>query len=372
MCEIHEYSSCRNQLPVYTRQGKEVLNLNTKNKNEISMRSSAAEYLTFIAASGESDVDAIYADENVWLTQKMMGVLYNIDVRTINYHLKKIFSDNELEKESVIRKFRITATDGKPYDTMHYNLKAIIAVGYKVNSERAVQFRKWAINVVEEFTVKAYVMDDERLKSGSILTDKYFEEQLERIREIRLSERKFYQKITDIYATSIDYDITATATKRFFATVQNKLHYAIHGNTAAELIMKRADAEKEHMGLTTWKDAPKGKIHKFDVVVAKNYLSEFEMGQLERMVSAYLDYAENMANRKIPMTMEDWETRLNRFIEMFEYGLLNDAGTVSSEIAKLHAETEFEKYRITQDKLFESDFDRFSLLEQTAKEYNDK
>jgi hypothetical protein len=327
--------------------------------NEITTRSSAAEYLAFVAASGEGGVEAVYADENVWLTQKMMGVLYNVDVRTINYHLKKIFSDNELSEISVIRNFRITAPDGKSYDTMHYNLKAIIAVGYKVNSERAVQFRKWAAGIVEQFTVKAYVMDDERLKSGHILADKYFEEQLARVREIRISERKFYQKITDIYATSLDYDITSTGTKRFFATVQNKMHFAIHGHTAAELIVERADADKKNMGLTTWKDAPSGKIQKFDVVVAKNYLSEPEMGQLERMVSAYLDYAEDMALRKIPMTMEDWEIRLNRFIEMFEYGLLKDAGAVTAEIAKLHAETEFEKYRIVQDRLFKSDFDKF-------------
>jgi len=330
-----------------------------KKKTEITIRSSAAEYLTFITASGEGGVEAVYADENVWLSQKMMATLYNVNVRTVNEHLKKVFSDNELNENSVIRNFRITAADGKIYDTKHYNLKAIIAVGYKVNSERAVQFRKWATNIIEEFTIKAYVMDDERLKSGSLLTDKYFEEQLQRIREIRLSERKFYQKITDIYATSIDYDVTATATKRFFATVQNKLHWAIHGHTAAELIVERADAEKQHMGLTTWKDAPKGKIQKFDVVVAKNYLTEFEMGQLQRLVNAYLDIAEMQAERKIPMTMEDWETRLNSFIKAADREILCDAGKVSAEIARQHAETEFEKYRIAQDRLFESDFDRF-------------
>jgi len=338
--------------------------MKSKKKTEISiLRSSAAEYLTFISASGEGGVEAIYSDENVWLSQKMMAELYNVSISTINEHLKKIFSDNELDEISVIRNFRITASDGKSYDTKHYNLKAIIAVGYKVNSERAVQFRKWATNIIEEFTIKAYVMDDERLKSGSILTNKYFEEQLHRIREIRLSERKFYQKITDIYATSVDYDVTAKATKRFFATVQNKLHWAIHGHTAAELIVERADAKTQHMGLTTWKDSPKGKIQKFDVSVAKNYLSEFEMEQLERMVSAYLDMAELQAKRKIPMTMEDWETRLNRFIKLADYEILCDAGKVTAEIAKLHAETEFEKYRIMQDRLFESDFDRFVQLE---------
>jgi len=253
-------------------------------KKEITIRSSAAEYLTFVAASGEGGVEAIYADENVWLSQKMMGALYNVETHTINYHLKKIFSDNELQEDSVTRNFRITAADSKTYDTKHYNLKAIIAVGYKVNSERAVQFRKWAIDIIEQFTIKAFVMDDERLKSGHMLTNRYFDEQLQRIREIRLSERRFYQKITDIYATSIDYDATATATKRFFATVQNKLHWAIHGHTAAELILERADAEQKHMGLSTWTDAPKGKIQKFDAIVAKNYLTEHEMGQLERMV----------------------------------------------------------------------------------------
>jgi hypothetical protein len=332
----------------------------TKKKAEVSLvRSSAAEYLTFVAASGQGGVEAVYADENVWLSQKMMGVLYDVETHTVNYHLKKVFDDAELEAGSVIRNFRITAADGKTYDTQHYNLSAIIAVGYKVNSERAVQFRKWATGIIESFTIKGYAMDDERLKNdGSILGKKYFEEQLQRIREIRLSERKFYQKITDIYATSIDYDVTAAATKRFFATVQNKLHWAIHGQTAAEVIVSRADAAKERMGLTTWKDAPKGKIQKFDVSVAKNYLTESEMEQLQRLVSAYLDVAEDMALRQIPMTMQDWETRLNRFIAATDREILQDAGKVSAEIAQAHAESEFEKYRIVQDRLFESDFDR--------------
>ena len=329
-------------------------------KAEVSIvRSSAAEYLTFIAASGQGGVEAVYAAENVWITQKMMGLLYDVDVRTINYHLKKVFSDSELEEDSVIRNFRITARDGKSYDTKHYNLAAIIAVGYKVNSERAVQFRKWATTIIESFTIKGFAMDDERLKNdGSVLGKRYFEEQLQRIREIRLSERKFYQKITDIYATSIDYDVTAQATKRFFATVQNKLHWAIHGQTAAEVIYHRADAEKANMGLATWKDAPTGKIQKFDVVIAKNYLTEHELAQLLRLVNAYLDVAEDMAQRKIPMTMQDWETRLNRFIEATDRSVLQDAGKVSAEIAKTHAESEFERYRIVQDRLFESDFDR--------------
>lgn len=323
------------------------------------VRSSAAEYLTFVAASGQGGVAAVYADENVWLTQKMMASLYDVETHTINYHLKKVFADSELQESSVIRNFRITAADGKRYDTKHYNLTAIIAVGYKVNSERAVQFRKWATTIVEEFTIKAYVMDDERIKhGGSVLTEKYFEEQLQRVREIRLSERKFYQKITDIYATAIDYDVTAQTTKRFFATVQNKLHWAIHGQTAAEVIYHRADADKDNMGLTTWQDAPRGKIQKFDVVVAKNYLTEDEMAQLSRLVNAYLDVAEDMAKRRMPMTMQDWETRLNRFIEATDREVLRDAGRVTAEIARAHAESEFEKYRIVQDRLFESDFDR--------------
>jgi hypothetical protein len=322
-------------------------------------RSSTAEYLTFIAATGDGGVEAIYADENIWLSQKMMGTLYNVNVRTINEHLQKIFKDNELHDEAVIRKFRITASDGKSYNTQHYNLSAIIAVGYKVNSERAVQFRKWATQIVQEFTIKGFAMDDERLKNdGTILGKKYFEEQLQRIREIRLSERKFYQKITDIYSTAIDYDVTANATKRFFATVQNKLHWAIHGQTAAKVIVNRADHQKDNMGLTTWKDAPSGKIQKFDVSVSKNYLSENEMQQLQRLVSAYLDIAEDMAIRQIPMTMEDWESRLNKFIEATDREVLQNAGKVTAEIATAHAESEFEQYRIIQDRLFESDFDK--------------
>jgi len=328
------------------------------------VRSSAAEYLTFVAASGAGGVEAIYADENVWLSQKMMAQLYDVEVPTVNYHLKKVFKDSELEEQAVIREFLITAADGKTYDTKHYNLAAIIAVGYKVNSERAVQFRKWATQVLEEFTIKGFTMDDERLKrGGSVLSDKYFEEQLQRVREIRLSERKFYQKITDIYATSVDYDVTAQATKRFFATVQNKLHWAIHGHTAAEVILDRANATKEHMGLHSWTDAPHGKIQKFDVVVAKNYLTEGELAQLSRLVNAYLDVAEDMALRKIPMTMQDWETRLNRFLAATDREVLQDAGRVTTEIARAHAESEFEKYRIVQDKQFQSDFDR--LVAQT-------
>ncbi|UQB43510.1 virulence RhuM family protein [Thiomicrospira microaerophila] len=323
------------------------------------IRSSAAEYLTFVAANAEQGVETLYADETIWMSQKMMAALYGVETHTVNFHLKKVFEDSELEEDAVIRKFRITAADGKNYNTQHYNLSAIIAVGYKVNSEQAVQFRKWATSIIQEFTIKAYVMDDERLKNdGSVLTKRYFEEQLQRVREIRLSERKFYQKITDIYATSIDYDVTAQATKRFFATVQNKLHWAIHGHTAAEVIVERANHQQPNMGLTSWKDAPDGKIQKFDVSVAKNYLTAEEMAQLQRLVSAYLDLAEDMALRKIPMTMADWETRLNKFIDATDRAILQDAGKVTAEIAKAHAESEFEKYRVIQDRLYESDFDK--------------
>lgn len=328
-------------------------------KTPSMVRASVAEYLTFLSASGESGTQAIYADENVWLSQKMMGVLYKVETHTINYHLKKIFLDNELTEKAVIRNFRITASDGKSYNAKHYNLSAIIAVGYKVNSERAVQFRKWAIDIIKEYTIKGFAMDDERLKNdGTMLGKRYFEEQLARIREIRLSERKFYQKVTDLYATAIDYDVSATATKRFFATVQNKLHWAIHRQTSAELIYNRADAEQANMGLTAWKDAPDGKIQKFDVTVAKNYLSENEMAQLQRLVSAYLDLAEDMAQRQIPMSMADWEQRLNRFIAAVDREILQDAGKVSAEIAHAHALSEFEQYRIIQDRLYQSDFDK--------------
>lgn len=340
------------------------------NKKDIITRSSASEYLTFVASTGsDSDnVELRYEDENIWLTQKMMATLYNVEVPTINYHIKKIFEDSELREDSVIRNFLITASDGKSYKVNHYALQMIIAVGFKVNSERAVQFRKWVNGIASEYTIKGWVMDDERLKKGSYLTDKYFEEQLERIREIRASERKFYQKITDIYATAIDYDKNAKATKRFYAMVQNKLHFAVSGQTAAEIIYNRADSKKTHMGLTVWQDGPEGKIKKSDVSIAKNYLSEKEIRQLNRLVAAYLDFAEDMAERKIPLTMQDWEERLNGFLQMFNRELLQDAGKISAEIAKLHAETEFEKYRIIQDKLYMSDFDRYMLeLEEKTK-----
>lgn len=337
-----------------------------KKKNDITIRSSAAEYLTYSAAMGGngSGVELRYEDENVWLTQRLMAELYGVSVPAINQHLKTIFADGELDEDSVVKKYLITAADGKSYNTNHYNLQAIIAVGFKVGNERAVQFRKWAGIIVKEFTIKGWVMDDERLKNGGLLTDKYFEQQLERIQEIRASERKFYQKITDIYATSIDYDYDAAATKRFYATVQNKLHYAIHGHTAAELIMERADSDKTNMGLTTWQDGPYGKIKKSDVSIAKNYLSEEELGSLNLIVTGYLDFAQSMAKRHIPMTMEDWEKRLNGFLVLWDRDVLADAGKVSAEMAKLHAESEWEKFRIIQDRLYQSDFDRFMQLEE--------
>ena len=326
------------------------------------IHSSAAEYLTFVASTGESDAsyEMRYEDENIWLTQKMMATLYDVSVAAINQHLKKIFEDGELQEEAVIKKYLITATDGKKYNTNHYNLQAIIAVGFKVNNQRAVRFRVWANQIVEQYTIKGWAMDEERLKNGgTVLTKKYFEEQLERIREIRISERNFYQKLTDIYATSLDYDRNAMTTKEFFAKVQNKMHYAVHRHTAAELIYERADAEKPHMGLHTWKDAPNGKIKKSDVSVAKNYLTEDEMKSMELIVSAYLDLAENRARRHIPMTMEDWAKRLDIYLQADDLEVLKDAGKISAQLAKMHAETEFEKYRVVQDRLYQSDFDRY-------------
>lgn len=345
-----------------------------KKKDEMSIRSSAAEYLTYVATVGDQQdsIEMRYEDENIWLTQKMMAALYDVNVRTVNEHIKKIYDDSELESISTIRKFRIVQTEGSRQvsrEVAHYNLQMIIAVGFKVNNERAVQFRKWANGIVKNYTIKGWVIDDERLKNGgSVLTKEYFDRLLEQIREIRLSERRFYQKITDIYATSLDYDRTAQTTKQFFAKVQNKMHYAVHGHTAAELIYERADAEKPHMGLTTWAAAPDGKIVKGDVSVAKNYLTEKEMRSLERIVSAYLDLAEDRAERHIPMTMEDWARRLDLFLMADEREILQDAGKITAEIAKEKAETEFEKYRVIQDKLYMSDFDRYLLeLEENMK-----
>lgn len=339
------------------------------NKALASLRSSAAEYLTFIAATGEDEqsIEMRYEDENIWLTQKMMATLYDVGLSTINEHIKKVYLDGELSEESTIRKFRIVQNEGERKvnrSVNHYNLQAIIAVGFKVNNERAVQFRKWANKIVKDYTIQGWVMDEERLKNGgTLLTKDYFEKQLEKIREIRMSERKFYQKITDIYATALDYDPSAKATRRFFAAVQNKLHYSVHGQTAAEVIYNRANAEKEHMGLQTWDGAPTGKIHRYDVTVAKNYLDENEIHQLERIVSAYLDLAEVQAERHIPMTMSDWEKKLDGFLTVWDREILQDAGKVSAELAKMHALTEFEKYRVVQDRLYRSDFDRMFLEE---------
>ena len=343
-----------------------------ENKNrEITIHSSAAEYLTYVASTGSNSdsFEMRYEDENIWLTQKMMATLYDVSVSAINQHLKRIFEDNELVEESVIKKYLITASDGKSYSTKHYNLQAIIAVGFKVNNERAVRFRKWAGQIVKDYTIQGWTMDKERLKKGHMFTDEYFERQLENIREIRLSERKFYQKVTDLYATAFDYDKDAKTTRQFFKMVQNKMHWAVHRHTAAELIVERANAEKEHMGLTTWESAPDGKIVKADVSVAKNYLSEKEMSYLERIVSLYLDYAELQAERRIPMSMEDWAKRLDGFLEFNGNELLMGPGKVSAEQAKLHAETEFEKYRIIQDRLFMSDYDKYLLeLEHQAEQ----
>ncbi|MBE6910180.1 MAG: cell filamentation protein Fic [Ruminococcaceae bacterium] len=343
-----------------------------KRTEVLTVRSGAAEYLTYVAATGEdkSSIEMRYENENIWLTQKMMAELYGVSKQAISQHLQTIFADGELVEEAVVKKYLTTASDGKQYSTNHYSLQAIIAVGFKVNNERAVQFRRWANGIVKDYTIQGWVMDDERLKNGgTLLTQDYFEKQLEKVREIRMSKRRFYQKITDLYATALDYDPSAKATQRFFAAVQNKLHYAVHGETAAEVIYHRADAEKEHMGLTSWDGSPYGKIHKYDVTVAKNYLTEPELAQMERIVSAYLDMAEMQALRHIPMTMEDWEERLNGFLKLWDRDILQDAGKVSAELAKQHAETQFEKYRIVQDRLYESDFDRFLLDEEKEEKH---
>ncbi len=344
-----------------------------KTENKSITRSSAAECLTYIASVGTSDeaIEIRYEDENVWLTQKKMAELYAVDVRTINEHIGNIYDDGELEKLSTIRKFRIVQKEGSRQvsrEVNHYNLQMIIAVGFKVNNERAVRFRKWASQIVKDYTIKGWVMDKERLKKGTFFTDEYFEQQLAEIREIRLSERKFYQKVTDLYATAFDYDKNAKTTRLFFQTVQNKMHYAVHRHTAAELIVERADANKEHMGLTTWENAPNGKIVKSDVSIAKNYLNEEEMTYLQRIVTLYLDYAELQAQRHIPMSMEDWAKRLDGFLEFNGNEILTGPGKISAEEAKLHAETEFEKFRPRQDRQFVSDFDRYLLeLENESK-----
>ena len=349
-----------------------------KQKEEITIRSSAAEYLTYLASVGTDEVsmEIRYEYENIWLTQKMMAALYDVSTSTINEHIMKIYSDGELTEEATIRNFRIVQTEGNRQvnrNVIHYNLQMIIAVGFKVQNERAVRFRKWAGQIVKDYTIQGWTMDVERLKKGTMFTDEYFERQLANIREIRLSERKFYQKITDLYATAFDYDKDAKTTQLFFKTVQNKMHYATHRHTAAELIVERADASREHMGLTYWENAPDGKIVKSDVSIAKNYLTEKEMNFMERIVSLYLDYAELQAERHIPMSMEDWAKRLDGFLEFNGTDILMDAGKISAEQAKLHAETEFEKYRIIQDKLFMSDYDRYMLeLEEQARNISGK
>ena len=345
----------------------------TKKKNEIAIHSSAAEYLTYVASIGDNadSMEMRYEDENIWLTQRMMAQLYDVSLPTINEHIKKIYGDGELVEEATVRKFRIVQTEGTRQvnrEIIHYNLQMIIAVGFKVNNDRAVHFRKWSGQIVKDYTIQGWSMDKERLKKGHMFTDEYFERQLENIREIRLSERKFYQKITDLYATAFDYDKDAGTTRRFFQTVQNKMHWAVHRHTAAELIVERANAEKEHMGLFTWEAAPNGKIVKTDVSIAKNYLSDKEMSYMERIVSLYLDYAELQAERHIPMSMEDWAKRLDGFLEFNGNEILTGAGKISAEQAKLHAETEFEKYRIVQDRLFMSDYDKFLMeLEERGK-----
>jgi hypothetical protein len=331
-----------------------------KEKKQL-IRNSTAEFLIFTGQTGEQSIEARYEDETIWLTQKLMAALFDADVRTVNEHLKNIHAQGEISPETTIRKFRIVQTEGSrdvSRDIEHYNLDAIISVGYRVNSVRATQFRQWATQVLREFAIKGYVLDKKRMENGAFLGEDYYERLLAEIREIRLSERRFYQKVTDIYATSLDYNRDAPTTKVFFAKVQNKLHFAVHGHTAAELVMQRADSAKGNMGLTTWEKAPDGRILKTDVSVAKNYLTRDELESLGRIVNAYLDLAEDRARRKIPMTMEGWAKRLDLFLEFDEREILEDKGRVAAEIAKDHAKSEFEKYRIVQDRLFESDFDR--------------
>ena len=325
----------------------------------IEIRNSAAEFLIFMLEGKEDGIQVMYKDETIWATQKAMAQLFDVGVPAISKHLKNIFESGELDGKSVISKMETTASDGKNYDTAFYNLDAIISVGYRVNSVRATQFRQWCTFVLRQFAIRGYVLDHKRMENGAFLGVDYFEHLLAEIREIRLSERRFYQKLTDIYATAIDYNKDAPTTRFFFKKVQNKMHYAVHGHTAAELIVELADANKEHMGLTTWENAPNGKIVKTDVSVAKNYLREKELEEMGRIVNASLDMAESMAKRHIPMTMEDWAKRIDKFINLFESSILQDSGKVSAEYAKEFAESEFEKYRIIQDRLFQSDFDRF-------------
>ena len=337
-------------------------------------KSSAAQILTYIASTGkgEEKFEIRYEDENIWMSQKMLAAVYGIEINSINYHIKKIFADAELNEGAVIRKIRITAPDGKTYTVNHYNLQVIIALGFKIDNEKATAFRKWANQIVSEYTIKGWVMDDQRLKDGTPITDKYFEHLLEKIREIRLSERKFYQKVTDLYATAIDYDKSSNTTRIFFATVQNRMHQAVHGRTAAQLIVERADADKEHMGLTTWEDAPDGKIQKYDVTIAKNYLTQEELNVMERLVSAFIDFAELKTIRRIPLTMQDWRIKLEDFLKFYDQHPAPYTGDpVDAYTAQLYAETEFEKYKVIQDRLFISDYDRY-LMELESQTENIK
>lgn len=329
------------------------------------IRSSIAEFLIFTGQNKEDSIEVLVADENVWMTQELISELFGKGRSTITEHIKNILLE-ELEENAVCRKFRRTASDGKKYQTKYYNLEMIIAIGFRTNSDRAIQFRNWAGRILKSYSIKGYVLDKERMKNGTFLNEEYYDHLIEEIREIRASERRFYQKITDIYVTAMDYSVDSNVTKLFFKTVQNKLHFAIHGATAAEVIMKRADAEKEYMGLTAWKNAPDGKILKRDVSTAKNYLELSEIRSLDRIVNMYLDYAELQAERRVPMTMEDWSNRLNAFLKFNEMEILEDAGKVTAAIAKAFAESEYEKYRIKQDRLYKSDFDK--LIEESEKD----
>ena len=339
---------------------KNQLNDYKKMSKKFQIKNSTAEFLIFTNQAKENGIEVRVQNETIWLSQKLMAILFDCSTDNISLHLKNIFNDGELDPDSVTEEFSVTASDGKNYRTKHYNLDAIIAVGYRINTKRATAFRQWATNILRDYAIRGYIIDKERMKNGAFFNQNYFNSLLEEVREIRASERLFYQKITDIYATAFNYDPHSQITLDFFATVQNKLNFAIHHHTAAELIMKRANSEKEHMGLTSWKNSPGGKILKSDVSIAKNYLTEKELHSFDRIVSMYLDYAELQAERHIPMSMEDWEKKLNAFLNFNEYDLLHNIGTVSAQVAKAFAETEFEKYRIIQDKLFKSDFDSFN------------
>lgn len=337
---------------------------------KLQIRNSTAEFLIFQIENKEEGIEVLYQDETLWLTQKTMSILFDVDIRTINEHLKNIYSQGEVDKNTTIRKNRIVQKEGNrniSREVFIYSLDAIISVGYRVNSVRATQFRQWCTFILRQFAIRGYVIDKKRMENGSFINEDYFEHLLAEIREIRLSERRFYQKLTDIYATSIDYNLNAPTTRLFFKKVQNKMHYAVHGHTAAELIVERADAEKEHMGLTTWEKAPNGKIVKTDVSIAKNYLKEEELESMGRLVNAFLDLAEDRAKRHIPMTMEDWTKRIDKFLDSDDRPILNDSGKMSAEQAKDYAETEFEKYRIFQDRVFQSDFDKLNTTRSNTK-----